>query len=138
MEQDDRTKPVIEPTENGPYKVRGLKNFKNSRGEPIETKPEMALCRCGGSAHKPFCDRTHAKIGFSSKKLADRVPDKVDNYVGKGITIHDNRGVCAHAGRCTDNLPSVWLIGQEPWINPDGAEVEKITRWQDLLNQAFQ
>lgn len=124
----EKKKPVIEPTKNGPYKVQGLENFKNSRGEDIETKPVMFLCRCGESKNKPFCDGTHAKVGFSDEKDGDRVPDKTDSYEGREITIHDNRGVCSHRGYCTDNLPSVWRMRMEPWIDPNGAGAGEIVK----------
>ena len=45
---------------------------------------------------------------------------------GGGRTIHDNRGICAHAGICTDRLTSVFRYRQEPWIVPDGVSVEEI------------
>ena len=118
-------KSSITPTTNGPYLVKDLKDFANQKG-PIETKETIALCRCGGSANKPFCDGTHAKIGFSSAKLEGRVEDKRENYQGKKITIHDNRGICAHAGRCTDGLPSVFRLKEEPWIHPDAASADEI------------
>ena len=118
-------KPSITPTPDGPYLVKGLKNFTNQKGS-IETKETMALCRCGGSANKPFCDGTHAKIGFSSAKLEGHVEDKRENYKGKNITIHDNRGICAHAGRCTDGLASVFRLKEEPWIVPDAASANEI------------
>jgi len=118
-------KPDITSTPDGPYLVKYLKNFANQKG-PIETKETMALCRCGGSANKPFCDGTHAKIGFSSAKLEGRVEDKRDNYVGEKITIHDNRGICAHAGRCTDGLASVFRLKEEPWIHQDAASRDEI------------
>jgi len=121
----EEKKPSITPTPNGPYKVSDVENFASRKG-PIEAKPVMALCRCGGSANKPFCDGTHAKIGFSSEKLEGRVKDQRDNYAGEKITIHDNRGICAHAGRCTDGLPAVWRLKQEPWIDPNGASREEI------------
>ena len=123
-----RDKAVIEPTENGPFFVRNLSEFRNSKGERIATKPFMVLCRCGGSAHKPFCDGTHMKIGFSGAKAEDRVPDKLNSYVGKEITIHDNRGVCAHAGFCTDNSPAVFDVKSEPWISPDADDADKTAR----------
>ena len=57
----DRTtqKPTVECSPNGPYLVKDLGNLENSRGESIPTKPFTALCRCGGSKNKPFCDGTH-------------------------------------------------------------------------------
>jgi len=118
-------KPIIEPTVNGPNRVLNIKKFTNSKGEAIETQPEMYLCRCGGSSHKPFCDRTHKKIGFKSDKSPDRVPDRLDDYVGEHITIHDNRGVCAHSGYCTDNSPAVFKREKEPWIYPDADDADK-------------
>jgi CDGSH-type Zn-finger protein len=86
----------------------------------------MALCRCGESANKPYCDGTHSKIGFSSAKLEERTEDKRESYSGSKITIHDNRGVCAHAGVCTDKLAAVFRMKQEPWIDPDAASVDEI------------
>jgi CDGSH-type Zn-finger protein len=120
-------KPSIVPAKDGPYVVNGLVKFANQKG-PIEAKDKMALCRCGKSANKPFCDGAHSKIGFSSAKLEGRVEDKRDNYKGKDITIHDNRGVCAHAGRCTDGLPAVFHLNEEPWIHPDGASADEIIK----------
>ena len=43
---------------------KNLSDFKNSRGDTLATQPGMYLCRCGGSASKPYCDGTHIKIGF--------------------------------------------------------------------------
>ncbi len=125
MAAEKKTKPSITPAPNGPYLIKDLTALTNQKG-PIETKPTIALCRCGGSANKPFCDGTHAKIGFSSAKLEDRGEDKRENYAGPKVTIHDNRSICAHAGRCTDGLPAVFRYGEEPWIDPQGASREEI------------
>ncbi len=119
-------KQTIECAENGPYIVKYLDTFTNSKGERIESKKTMALCRCGGSKKKPFCDGAHARIGFKGDKLPGRAPDHRDTYLGQEITIHDNRGICSHAGFCTSGLPAVWRMGVEPWIDPDGAGVEAI------------
>jgi len=125
-------KPKIACLPNGPYYLLNdptpqlIPNMQKSNGDPCTTITGVALCRCGGSSNKPFCDGTHGEIGFSDKKLADGTLNKRDNFVGKQITIHDNRGICAHAGFCTDNLSSVFKLGAEPWINPDGATAREI------------
>ena len=121
-------KTSIQPSTNGPYIVKELNDLKNSKGETFEPQPMVALCRCGQSSNKPFCDGTHLKVGFTGEKVEGRQPDKIDNYVGKEITIHDNRGVCSHRGYCTDNLPNVFRMKVDPWIDPDGASVEDIIR----------
>jgi CDGSH-type Zn-finger protein len=120
----EEIKPSIQPTRNGPYMVKGLNKLNNSKGENLKVNPTMLLCRCGGSNNKPYCDGTHLKIGFSDQKEPDRVPDKMDEYKGKDITIHDNRGVCSHRGHCTDNAPKVFRMGVEPWIEPDAQNTE--------------
>lgn len=123
-----KQKPQIIPQKNGPLKVSELGKFTNSRNEPIATKKNMFLCRCGGSKTKPFCDGTHTNIDFSDENEGGRVPDRRDNYEGKKITIHDNRGICSHAAFCTDYLATVFRMSVEPWINPDGAALEEIKR----------
>ena len=117
--------PSITPNADGPFLARNFRNFASQKG-PIESKETMALCRCGESANKPFCDGTHKKIGFSSAKLDGRVGDKRDTYVGQKITIHDNRGICAHAGYCTDGLAAVFRMKEEPWIDADSAGRDEI------------
>jgi CDGSH-type Zn-finger protein/ferredoxin len=109
----------IEPLPNGPYLVSGITNCRNSKGEAIRTESTMYLCRCGGSSMKPFCDGTHEKIGFSGERLSDPSTSKMDDYVGKELTIHDNRFICAHAGFCTRHSPNVFDVTREPWIDPD-------------------
>ncbi len=128
MEKIDNKKPSITPTKNGPYLVKNLHDLKNSKGEDIETKSVMTLCRCGQSNNKPFCDASHLKFGFESKKDPDRVADKTDDYLGKDITIHDNRGVCAHRSNCTKYSPKVFGIKGKSWIDPDGDDAEKTAK----------
>jgi CDGSH-type Zn-finger protein len=120
--------PIIEVSKIGPYLVKNLKRLRNSKGVFIETHPTVALCRCGRSGNKPFCDGTHLKIGFKDEKRPESVPDRSDTYEGEEITIHDNRGVCSHIGHCTDNVPEVFRMGMEPWIDPDGDDPDYIAR----------
>ena len=61
-------KPIIEPLVNGPLLVKNLKDFKNSKGNAIEIKSVMALCRCGVSKNKPFCNGAHWDINFKDDK----------------------------------------------------------------------
>ena len=119
---------VVEPLPNGPYLVKGLASLTNSKGASLETKEVLALCRCGHSTNKPFCTGTHKEIGFDSARLGGGPADHRDDHGGDGITIHDNRGICAHIGICTDSLPAVWKLGEEPWIDPHGASAEEIAR----------
>ncbi|HWO93397.1 MAG TPA: CDGSH iron-sulfur domain-containing protein [Dehalococcoidia bacterium] len=52
---------------NGPYVVSGDARIVDQDGNEIETQgASIALCRCGQSGKKPFCDGTHAKVGFQS------------------------------------------------------------------------
>lgn len=128
----DAAKPKIACLPNGPYYLlsdpqpRVIPHIQKSNGEVCTTITGVALCRCGGSRNKPFCDGTHGKNGFSDANLSDGAHNKRIDYVGKQITIHDNRGICSHAGFCTDNLKAVFKLHQEPWIDPDGATVAEI------------
>ena len=61
--------PTIKLIPNGPYRVSGPLTVTDSQGNvvrAIEDGKAVSLCRCGGSANKPFCDGTHARIGFRS------------------------------------------------------------------------
>jgi uncharacterized Fe-S cluster protein YjdI len=49
---------------DGPLYVRGAVRVEDGRGDAWETGPRFALCRCGGSGNKPFCDGTHKTMGF--------------------------------------------------------------------------
>jgi CDGSH-type Zn-finger protein len=51
---------------NGPYLVKGPVTLRDADGNEfsLEGKDVFALCRCGGSTTKPFCDGTHSTIGF--------------------------------------------------------------------------
>ena len=97
-------------------------------GNQIAPHGVHRLCRCGRSGNKPFCDDTHKTFEWSTAKQDGRVPRKEETYEGKQLTILDDRGICSHAGFCTDRLAAVFDNGKEPWIDPDGAEADEIKR----------
>lgn len=54
----------VTPSANGPFIVQGPVELRNGRGELQSQGNRCSLCRCGASNRKPFCDGSHAKIGF--------------------------------------------------------------------------
>ncbi|MFF0250038.1 CDGSH iron-sulfur domain-containing protein [Streptosporangium sandarakinum] len=115
----------IEVAEDGPYLAANVTLY-SWLGERIATCPQVALCRCGASETKPLCDGSHSRVGFSGAKDPKRVPDQEDSYPGVGVTVLDNRGLCAHSGFCTDRLASVFRLGREPFVAPSGGRVDEI------------
>lgn len=64
-------KTTITPRDNGPYLVQGNFTILSPDGSEIPAQSEtVALCRCGGSTNKPFCDGTHSRIGFAAAMKA--------------------------------------------------------------------
>ena len=63
---------TITARENGPYLIRGAVELIDADGGIYDTqaKETIALCRCGGSTTKPFCDGTHSKTGFAAAERA--------------------------------------------------------------------
>jgi CDGSH-type Zn-finger protein/uncharacterized Fe-S cluster protein YjdI len=57
---------AVDPEIDGPLAVRGNLEITSGTGRVVARVMTARLCRCGGSASKPFCDGTHAKIGFKS------------------------------------------------------------------------
>jgi hypothetical protein len=59
---------AVRPKPNGPYIIEGPVDIYDTAGNKIDTsaRPRIALCRCGASSNKPFCDGTHSKIGFQA------------------------------------------------------------------------
>ncbi|HEV8550294.1 MAG TPA: CDGSH iron-sulfur domain-containing protein, partial [Polyangiaceae bacterium] len=57
---------AIDPQTDGPLQVRGNLEITSGTGRVVARVTQARLCRCGGSSTKPFCDGTHARIGFRS------------------------------------------------------------------------
>ncbi|MEU7828502.1 MULTISPECIES: ferritin-like domain-containing protein [unclassified Nonomuraea] len=102
---------------NGPYVVYGRIPLRRKRkivsaeqknaltwktSEPLETEETYALCRCGHSGAKPFCDGTHAAIGFDGTEAAPMRPYQELQHVHDGVGISAQRvgELCVHAAFC--------------------------------------
>ena len=78
-------------------------------GEPYDAPAKYALCRCGHSRRAPFCDSTHAKIGFDGTETAERAPYSAQRTVFDGpvLALLDAKHLCAD-GRFCDPNGKVW------------------------------
>jgi CDGSH-type Zn-finger protein len=87
---DPATDPVggpaatITPYRDGPLIVRGHFRLVDTEGNEIDPgRKTVALCRCGKSGIKPFCDGTHKRAGFSSGSAPSR-PRPAVRLFGEG------------------------------------------------------
>ena len=86
---------AITVTGDGPLHVRGeIEIVRGSDGGVVAKDTRVALCRCGQSANKPFCDRSHAKTGFSDLGMvagpADAKPASAPAEAGLKVTLRPN------------------------------------------------
>lgn len=64
---EDGTPVVISLKPDGPLMVEGPVRIELARCEVIDVTEKVALCRCGGSNNKPFCDGSHKQVGFEAQ-----------------------------------------------------------------------
>lgn len=122
---DETSPPVVRVQQDGPYVVAGDVALRRRRqvvtddGEPLtwrttrslDGEDGMALCRCGNSGDKPFCDGSHAD-GFNGTERAptDAYDDRAATYRGTGLVVRDDRSICEHAGFCGNEATNVWKM----------------------------
>jgi len=110
-------------TRDGPYLVSGAVPLARQtivtdveggseqwrEGEPIAAPESYALCRCGHSHSKPFCDGTHKKVGFDGTETASRAPYREQAQLTEGpvLALSDAQPLCAFARFCDPN-GQVW------------------------------
>ena len=87
--------------------------WKTERGE--EPKAMAALCRCGASSNKPFCDGTHASVEWDDTGNAPdgTYAERAKSYGGEGIEVFDDRPTCVHAGFCGNKVTTVWKMAAQ-------------------------
>lgn len=119
----------IAVSKNGPYIVTGsvplieeeicndsegdCRTWREIRRFPIQE--QYALCRCGHSKNKPFCDGTHAAIGFDGTETAGSEPHLRHPRVIRGpdLELLDYEGLCAHARFCM-RAGGIWDLVKKP------------------------
>lgn len=107
----------VEVTRDGPYVVSGglpltqqtivcdpagdPKEWRTGREYPRQE--QYALCRCGRSEGKPFCDGTHVYVNFDGAETASREPylEQADLVDGPALQLTDKKVLCAGAGFCS-------------------------------------
>ena len=132
-----KTKKLKEPTsdpmkitvsKDGPYIVTGrvplieqeicnddegyCRTWRTARTFPVQE--QYALCRCGHSQNKPFCDGTHAKIHFNGTEVAGdepylRHPRRIR---GPELELHDYENLCVHARFCM-RAGGIWDLTEQ-------------------------
>jgi CDGSH-type Zn-finger protein len=119
----------IRITKNGPYQVEGGvpleeqiiepneegESWEWRRGRVFEAPDTYRLCRCGGSANKPFCDNTHLQNGFDGTETADRSSyvEQAETLRGPNITLTDVESLCSFARFC-DAKGQIWNLVEQP------------------------
>jgi len=73
-EEPESSEPTIQPQPNGPLFVRGKVRVEDATGRLVREDTRVALCRCGASDNKPFCDGTHREIGFCTDPEPSSTP----------------------------------------------------------------
>lgn len=74
---DEQPEVTVMVTKNGPITIKGPVDVVGADGSRWNDLPEgkpVALCRCGKSENKPFCDGTHNKVDFASAPTPDDDP----------------------------------------------------------------
>lgn len=117
----------IKITKNGPYIVSGKLPMQEEnpvygeegypekwqKGKEYPAVEQYALCRCGRSENKPYCDGSHSH-GFECTETADDIPydEKAEKTDGPELVLSDAREFCVGASFC-DRAGGTWQLTQE-------------------------
>ena len=138
MNENNQPNGQIQITKDGPYLVSGGLPLSeqwietNAEGESMDyregkkfpAQPQYALCRCGHSSNKPFCDGTHKKVNFDGTETASNEPylEQAERIDGPTMSLTDAEALCAFARFC-DPKGRIWnlvkLTDTEEATDPD-------------------
>jgi len=141
MKGSKQEKVKIEILKDGPYLVSGALPLSeqhivtNEEGESLDyregkkypAQAQYALCRCGQSGNKPFCDGTHKKVQFDGTETASREPyiQQAEAIEGPTVQLTDAENLCAFARFC-DPKGRIWNLVEQT----DDPETRKIVEYE--------
>jgi CDGSH-type Zn-finger protein len=118
----------IKVAKDGPYRISGGLALSKEiivadengdsigyrKGQRFDSGPEYALCRCGWSKNKPFCDGSHAS-GFEGEETAsfEKFQNHCDKITGPEVDLYDLPELCALTRFCHDRKSDVWTNAEE-------------------------
>jgi CDGSH-type Zn-finger protein len=133
---ESKDKLKIQVSKNGPYLISGGIPLSEQvigtdaegyscewhQGKVFPLKENYALCRCGGSRNKPFCDGTHVKVNFDGTETAGREPyiDQAEEINGPELKLTDAKELCSYARFC-DRADGIWILTENS-DNPEAKE----------------
>jgi len=141
MNKSERVNAKIQITKDGPYLVSGGLPLSeqwivtNAEGDSLDyregkkypAQPQYALCRCGESANKPFCDGTHKKVQFDGTETASQQPylEQAEIIEGPTMRLTDQKNLCAFARFC-DPKGRVWNLV----LRSDDPEARRLVEYE--------
>lgn len=141
MKSSESNNGKIEVLANGPYLVSGglplseQRIVTNEEGESLDYREgkkyppqaQYALCRCGQSGNKPFCDGSHKKVDFDGTETASREPylKQAETMEGPTVRLTDAESLCAFARFC-DPKGRIWNLVEKT----DDPEARKIVEYE--------
>lgn len=119
----------ITPVPDGPLIVASPPDLSSAKG-PVETGERAALCRCGASRTKPFCDGSHKAAGFSSAPDAEHPRNRAIAYraelEGVEVTVSYTPMLCSHAAECQRLAGAVFNPKAKPWCQPEHGTLDSL------------
>mgnify|MGYP001557315625 FL=1 len=141
MKKTEHVGAKIQVTKDGPYLVSGDLPLSeqhivtNAEGESLDyregkkypVQSQYALCRCGQSANKPFCDGTHKKVQFDGTETASHQPylEQAEAIEGPTLVLTDQENLCAFARFC-DPKGRIWNLVKQS----DNPEARRLTEYE--------